>query len=206
MKRIIILLMAICLYNVAAFAQKKYEMVVLKTGDTETVFNVEDIKRTYFREHSNENNGAGEEVPSYTSCPDGNHPHWIDLGLPSGTKWACCNVGSYHPELYGSYLSFKGAQAYNPPSSEQIDEFIKNTKSVWTRQYGVDGYRFTGPNGASVFLPAAGYRRSEKLYYVESGCYYWSSTPYGDVRGYSLDGCKKAIDDCVDQFSVRPVR
>lgn len=27
-------------------------------------------------------------------CPDYNHPHAIDLGLPSGTKWACCNVGA----------------------------------------------------------------------------------------------------------------
>lgn len=29
-------------------------------------------------------------------CPDDNHPHAISLGLPSGTKWACCNVeGDY---------------------------------------------------------------------------------------------------------------
>ena len=32
------------------------------------------------------------------SCPDDNHPHAIDLGLPSGTKWACCNVDTDHPE------------------------------------------------------------------------------------------------------------
>lgn len=31
------------------------------------------------------------------SCPDDNHPHAIDLGLPSGTKWACCNVGGDSP-------------------------------------------------------------------------------------------------------------
>ena len=49
MKRIVTLLMAICLYNVASFAQKKYEMVVEKTDGTETFFNVEDVKRTYFR-------------------------------------------------------------------------------------------------------------------------------------------------------------
>ena len=38
--------------------------------------------------------------PMY-SCPDGNHPHLIDLGLPSGTKWACCNIGATVPEGYG---------------------------------------------------------------------------------------------------------
>ena len=39
-------------------------------------------------------------------CPDSNHPHMIDLGLPSGTKWACCNVGANTPEAYGGYYSW----------------------------------------------------------------------------------------------------
>ena len=40
---------------------------------------------------------------AFTTCPDGNHPHKIDLGLPSGTKWACCNLGASTPEQYGDY-------------------------------------------------------------------------------------------------------
>lgn len=40
------------------------------------------------------------------SCPDDNHPHAIDLGLPSGTKWACCNVGATKPEEYGGYYAW----------------------------------------------------------------------------------------------------
>jgi len=43
---------------------------------------------------------------SLTSCPDDNHPHMIDLGLPSGTKWACCNVGADNPEDFGGYYSW----------------------------------------------------------------------------------------------------
>ena len=39
-------------------------------------------------------------------CPDDNHPHMIDLGLPSGTKWACCNVGASKPEDYGGYYAW----------------------------------------------------------------------------------------------------
>ena len=34
-------------------------------------------------------------------CPDDKHPHLIDLGLPSGTKWACCNVGADLPGEFG---------------------------------------------------------------------------------------------------------
>jgi hypothetical protein len=39
-------------------------------------------------------------------CPDGNHPHIIDLGLPSGTKWACCNVGANSPAEYGVFYAW----------------------------------------------------------------------------------------------------
>ena len=39
-------------------------------------------------------------------CPDENHPHLIDLGLPNGTKWACCNVGSPSPEMSGGYYAW----------------------------------------------------------------------------------------------------
>jgi len=39
-------------------------------------------------------------------CPDNRHPHAIDLGLPSGTKWACCNVGANKPEGYGGYYAW----------------------------------------------------------------------------------------------------
>ena len=41
-----------------------------------------------------------------TTCPDNNHPHLIDLGLPSGTLWACCNVGAHAPEEYGGYFAW----------------------------------------------------------------------------------------------------
>ena len=51
------------------------------------------------------------ETPSYLACPDDHHPHLIDLDLPSGTKWACCNVDTDHPENqsptnYGGYYAW----------------------------------------------------------------------------------------------------
>ena len=54
-----------------------------------------------------------EEIKSFTTkpvltqlCPDDNHPHMIDLGLPSGTKWACCNVGASSPESNGHFYAW----------------------------------------------------------------------------------------------------
>ena len=44
------------------------------------------------------------------TCPDDHHPHLIDLGLPSGTKWACCNVdddtSKQTPTNYGGYYAW----------------------------------------------------------------------------------------------------
>ena len=34
------------------------------------------------------------------------HPQAIDLGLPTGTKWASCNVGATKPEEYGGYYAW----------------------------------------------------------------------------------------------------
>lgn len=45
------------------------------------------------------------DIPSYTSCPDDNHPHLIDLGI-RGVLWSCCNVGASKPEEYGSYYAW----------------------------------------------------------------------------------------------------
>ena len=50
--------------------------------------------------------GIGDTSQAYLTCPDDNHPHMIDLGLPSGTKWACCNVDATTPEGYGGYYAW----------------------------------------------------------------------------------------------------
>ena len=43
-------------------------------------------------------------------CSDDHHPHLIDLGLPSGTLWSCCNVGASSPEDYGDYYAWGDTQ------------------------------------------------------------------------------------------------
>lgn len=35
-----------------------------------------------------------------------NGHEWVDLGLPSGTKWATCNVGASSPEEYGDHFAW----------------------------------------------------------------------------------------------------
>ncbi|MBQ0020511.1 MAG: fimbrillin family protein [Bacteroidales bacterium] len=48
---------------------------------------------------------TGGIVPHF-GCPDDNHPHAIDLGMPDGTLWSCCNLGAPYPIDLGLNLSW----------------------------------------------------------------------------------------------------
>lgn len=184
-------------------------------------------------------------------CPDKNHPHTIDLGLPSGTKWACCNIGASVPEEYGNYYAwgetspkntyYEDTYAYynmdigsdiastgydvatanwgNPwrmPSVTQIYELYNKCTSTWFVLNDVNGLMFTGPNGAQLFLPAAGFL-DDVIYDVSDKGRrgnYWSSEldsdPYftGTAFGLSFDS-KYTINIHYDRYkglTVRPVR
>ncbi|MBR0073587.1 MAG: hypothetical protein IJP95_07095, partial [Bacteroidales bacterium] len=60
-------------------------------------------------------------------------------------------------------------------------------KCTWTWDKRKKGYKVTGRNGNSIFLPAAGRRNCNgDVYYVGSGGFYWSSTPYGSDIAWLL--------------------
>ncbi|MBO7200157.1 MAG: serine/threonine protein kinase, partial [Bacteroidales bacterium] len=64
------------------------------------------------------------------------------------------------------------------PTKEEMEELIINCSRTWITSYnGVNGYRMTGPNGNSIFLPAAG-RQYEDRYIGETNGYYWSATSW----------------------------
>ena len=56
-------------------------------------------------------------VSSGTTPDPGNH-EWVDLGLPSGTLWATCNVGASSPEEYGLYFAWGETQGYTCDTSD----------------------------------------------------------------------------------------
>ena len=152
----------------------------------------------------------------------------IDLGLPSGTKWACCNVGADTPEGYGGYYAWgemeekgtynwsnyihcdgsydtchdlgsdiagtqydvahvKWGGSWVMPSDDLQRELIKNCSSEWTTVNDVNGMLFTGSNGGSIFLPAAGCRDYSGLVNAGSYGYYWSSTQNPSYSYYAYD-------------------
>ena len=192
---------------------------------------------------------------------------YVELGLPSGTKWATCNIGASTPEGYGLYFAWgeiakkwtytwrdydyaDGVSIADPrllkyccnpeygkngftdnittllasddadtanwgdywrmPTYDELNELKSNCTVVWITYNDVEGMLFTGPNGNSIFFPAAG-RYYESLGYCDCYGMYWSCSLRADrsysawAFDFSLEGC--FIDGCSRcfGFSVRPV-
>ena len=172
---------------------------------------------------------------------------YVDLGLPSGLKWATCNLGATTPEGYGDYYAYgetdtyyssqspltwktgktggywwtsyswcTGASSYDPtmtkynasdnktvldltddaaraawggswrtPTEANWKELLDNCTWTRTTRNGVSGRLVTGPNGNSIFLPAAGTWYKTELNNVGTGGFYMSSSIYADVPIYA---------------------
>ena len=97
------------------------------------------------------------------------------------------------------------------PTKAEMQELKDRCTWTWTKRNGVKGYKVTGPNGNSIFLPAAGHRHSS-LNFAGSYGYYWSSTPiesnansaydvYFDSSNHSMN-----FNGRIFGQSVRPVQ
>lgn len=78
------------------------------------------------------------------------------------------------PEDDAATVNWGGA--WRMPTKAEQDELRKKCKWTWAIQNGVTGYKVVGPNGNSIFLPAAGSMRNSSLDSVGSYGTYWSSS------------------------------
>ncbi len=75
--------------------------------------------------------------------------------------------------------SMKWGRNWCMPQQDDFELLLNKCKWTWTKMNGKNGYKITGPNGKSIFLPAAGYGGYTGYIRIESAgeCgYYWSST------------------------------
>ena len=98
------------------------------------------------------------------------------------------------------------------PTKEEIRELLDHCTWNWTTQDGVNGCEVKGPNGNSIFLPAAGYRGGSELGSAGGGGDYWSSSLSTADSRYArrLDFDSGVLGwgngNRYFGFSVRPVR
>ncbi|MCD8297719.1 MAG: hypothetical protein LUC88_09125 [Prevotella sp.] len=76
--------------------------------------------------------------------------------------------------------------SWRMPTYDEINELLKDCKWNWMTQNGINGYKVTGPNGNSIFLPAAGGYEESSLEYQGKYGHYWSSTKPNDEDANSI--------------------
>lgn len=133
----------------------------------------------------------------------------VDLGL--STKWAKCNLGASAETEDGALLGFGDLAGFNTglmteeyaaadiyrtakdvankvwggratiPTIGEYEELFRCCKVEWQSQDGIAGYRFTGPNGNSIFMPAAGSRTQ-------------AATSAAGIEGHYLSGSVNPTD------------
>ena len=168
---------------------------------------------------------CGDDSKDEPVTPD-NH-EYVDLGLPSGTLWATCNVGANTPEEDGDFFAWgettpkeiydmdnykwfnatdnkltkyctdsqygtvdyktellpeddaayvNWGPSWRMPTLEQQQELIDRCSWQWVQRNGVYGRLVTGPNGNTLFFPAADYRGDSSINNVRTIGAYWSRT------------------------------
>ena len=106
--------------------------------------------------------------------------------------------------------SVKWGGKWRMPTLDEIKELKDNCTWEWTTLDGVNGYRVTGPNSNSIFLPAAGYRYGTEIMFLGLG-HYWSSSlgrdssQCGYVLGFNSDKYDRYIGKRYIGNPVRPV-
>ena len=217
-----------------------------------------------------DNNGQNDSIVTDSIVTDSivDVHGYADLGLPSGTLWATCNVGADVPEDFGDYFAwgetapksvyswsnykygalvsdryaftkycsdsiygFNGfvdsltflepsddaatanwGADWRMPTGKEWQELFDKTTYMWTDLNGVKGWCFTGFNGNSIFLPAAGYWW-DSSFNGDGGSIYWSNSLnttypnrawayYANTETFHLCGSNERNSG----QSVRPVR
>lgn len=154
------------------------------------------------------------------NCSHNGH-EYVDLGLPSGTLWAKCNVGAATPEdtgdsyAYGelypstnySTSTYTGEQGdFLPAEADVASVFwgggwhiptiaeMDELRFYCIWEWNGQGYIVTGPNGCSIFIP------------VNNGWFYIRSSSVN----YVLRGASDALEVLVSPsayatYAIRPV-
>lgn len=163
----------------------------------------------------------------------------VDLGL--STKWAKYNVGATKATELGGLFGFgdmtgfqtsldldnyASADIYKTdrdvankvygswvtmPTIDEFEELFAECKKEWVEEDGVAGYKFTGPNGNSIFLPAAGSRTQGTVsgeglngYYL-SGSINVTDNKFAMAYSFDQNSNRRTTTPVYQALAIRPV-
>ena len=158
----------------------------------------------------------------------GNHYAWGETTTKTSYTWSNYSFGNSQNGSFSKYDTGLGTDnktvlesgddaatvnvgsGWRTPTYSEWKELREQCTWKWTTRNGVNGMQVTGPNGKSIFLPAAGWRDSALRNQGSYGAY-WTAT-LGGVQGMAdaVDFISSGKDIAViarcDGRSIRPVK
>ena len=163
MKKTLLILSAMILFFGGCTKDKEYEantQVIITDGRVEEV------------EESEE-----DDEDDYTGLINGYK--YVDLGLPSGIKWATCNVGADSPEEYGDYYAWGETETKSEYTEDNCSTYGEQMSDIsGNARYDVARKKW----GGTWRIPTKA-EQQELLDNCE-----WEWTTQNGVNGYKVTG------------------
>ena len=118
-----------------------------------------------------------------------NGHEYVDLGLPSGTLWATCNVGATAPEAYGNYYAWGETETKTNYTWSNY-KFTTDGGTTFTKYNATDGKIILDPEDDAAAVNWGGKWRmptQAKWTELRENCT-WTWTSLNGTNGYEVKG------------------
>ncbi|EHG23599.1 hypothetical protein HMPREF9332_00615 [Alloprevotella rava F0323] len=112
---------------------------------------------------------------------------YVDLGLPSGLKWAKCNLGATKPEEFGNYYAWGETE---PKTEYTWDNYKWGTKDNQTKYNATDGKTVLDPEDDAATVKLGSPWRMPTIDEIQeliNNCT-WTWTTKDGINGYEVKG------------------
>ncbi len=113
---------------------------------------------------------------------------YIDLGLPSGTKWSSQILVSKDEEgIDNSLFSYEEALKYSIPTVDQFKELIEYCETVrrsWPKDENI--FDFVGTSGKKITFDCQYYEKGDNIYSMQGKYRFWLK---GDAKSEKMGLC-----------------
>ncbi|MDE6512100.1 MAG: fibrobacter succinogenes major paralogous domain-containing protein [Muribaculaceae bacterium] len=174
------------LENVSTLKRWLFGIAVVSLIGVLTLLILDDGERTPI--HSKESK-TRKERSGYAVKGVINGKEWIDLGLPSGVRWAACNVGADGPEGFGDYYAW--GEIETKDEYIDINSLTHRKNAKWLREHGIidENDRLTPEHDIAALRWGKPWRMPTDEEYEELlDCCSFEFTSCNGVNGYLATG------------------
>ena len=128
-----------------------------------------------------------------------NNVSYIDLDLPSGTKWATNYLTKTDGEM--EFLKFNEARSFNIPTIKQFQEFLDNTEQFVTVKNGQSVTEFVSlRNRARFWLPNGCYKGT--IIYPKDNYMFWLKETFNSLKSEYALGATLHSNDQITMYHL----